>query len=243
MPMNKPKVEEESSADEVPAYIVTFSDMVTLLLTFFVLLLTLADVQDPELFNKGRDSFVKSLEHCGLGIFSSQKISAEFNANKTKYKTREDDPSSDRTIDEEREQLQRLFNRINKSMETMPSQVNARQTQYFTVPTQFALGQEALTNQGTEAIRQFATNLLQNTVSQGTALYVVALGDAGGTSRDSFTLSAKRAEGIASYLRSLLPNPSSWSIISWGAGPGGQWSGAQGMLGGQSKAMIAVLKQ
>ena len=55
-------VQEESAADEVPAYIVTFSDMVTLLLTFFVMLLSLATMQDPELLNKGRDSFVESLQ-------------------------------------------------------------------------------------------------------------------------------------------------------------------------------------
>ena len=57
---------KEESA-KVPAYIVTFSDMVTLLLTFFVLLLTLAQVQDPELFNQGRDSFLESVRYFGLG--------------------------------------------------------------------------------------------------------------------------------------------------------------------------------
>jgi len=38
--------------------------MVTLLLTFFVMLLSLAEVQDPELFNKGRDSFWNSVKEC-----------------------------------------------------------------------------------------------------------------------------------------------------------------------------------
>jgi hypothetical protein len=242
MPMIKAP-DEESSADEVPAYIVTFSDMVTLLLTFFVLLLSLADVQDPELFNKGRDSLVKAISHCGLGIFKSQTIAPGHTTMKTRYKTHEADPTADRTIDEERERLQRLFERINQSMTTIPSQINTRQPQFFSLPIQFAQQQERLPNQGRVAIKRFAANLLQHATPQDTALYVLALGNTGGTSRDSFLLSAQRAQGIATYLRTLLPNPSNWSINSWGAGPGGQWSGPNGMLDKQSKVMIAVLKQ
>ncbi|MDD5011702.1 MAG: flagellar motor protein MotB, partial [Phycisphaerae bacterium] len=44
----------QDNPPSVPAYIVTFSDMVTLLLTFFVLLISLAKMQDPEKFNAGR---------------------------------------------------------------------------------------------------------------------------------------------------------------------------------------------
>ena len=242
MPMKKPPV-EQSAADEVPAYIVTFSDMVTLLLTFFVLLLSLADVQDPELFNKGRDSLVKAVSHCGLGLLMSQNTPSGFTDEKARYKTHEDDPTADRTIDEEKERLRRLFDRINQSMTTIPSQVNARQTQFFTVPIQFSPKQAKLAQQGHEAIKQFAINLLQTATPQNTALYVLALGDAGGTSQDSFILSAQRAEGIATYLRSLLPGPANWSISSWGAGPGGEWTGPDGLLNKQSKVLIAVLKK
>ena len=65
--MSKQRQGPVEEKQKVPAYIVTFSDMVTLLLTFFVLLLTLAQVQDPELFNRGRDSFFESIRYCGLG--------------------------------------------------------------------------------------------------------------------------------------------------------------------------------
>ncbi len=73
----KRQVTEESSA-KVPAYIVTFSDMVTLLLTFFVMLLSLSQIQDPELFDKGRDSFVESMENFGIGMLSGKKMGPDF---------------------------------------------------------------------------------------------------------------------------------------------------------------------
>ena len=51
----------------VPAYIVTFSDMVTLLLTFFVMLLSMSKSRNTELFQRGHDSFVNSIKNFGLG--------------------------------------------------------------------------------------------------------------------------------------------------------------------------------
>jgi hypothetical protein len=70
------KRQQQPSQEEgpkVPAYIVTFSDMTTLLLTFFVMLLSLAKMQDPELFKKGRDSFRFSLDYLGLGILMDRE--------------------------------------------------------------------------------------------------------------------------------------------------------------------------
>ena len=68
----------EGGGPKVPGYIVTYSDMVTLLLTFFVMLLSLSNVQDPELFNKGRDSFLESLRCIGLGILFGRREMAGF---------------------------------------------------------------------------------------------------------------------------------------------------------------------
>ncbi|MHC4344865.1 MAG: flagellar motor protein MotB, partial [Planctomycetota bacterium] len=65
--MNRERQAEEERGSSVPAYIVTYSDMVTLLLTFFVMLLTLASMQDPELYNIGRDSFLQSMNQFGIG--------------------------------------------------------------------------------------------------------------------------------------------------------------------------------
>ena len=96
----------EESGSKVPGYIVTFSDMVTLLLTFFVLLLSLADVQDPELFNRGRDSFWQSLRYCGLGPLLGKEVGSDLGNMKIKNPTSEpEDTSNDRTIDEKRERL------------------------------------------------------------------------------------------------------------------------------------------
>jgi hypothetical protein len=59
--------------------------MVTLLLTFFVMLLTLANMQDPSLFNVGRNSFLESLNKFGMGSLFGGYHNPLFGHVKIKY--------------------------------------------------------------------------------------------------------------------------------------------------------------
>ena len=112
--MSNKKLMPEILPPKVPGYIVTFSDMVTLLLTFFVMLLTLANDQDPELFNKGRDSFIKSIKYVGLGMFFGRQDMPEFDSVKTRHSIEDGDEqaATRRTIDAEREKIRRILDQI-----------------------------------------------------------------------------------------------------------------------------------
>lgn len=236
------KVEEASAANEVPAYIVTFLDMVTLLLTFFVMLLSLADVQDPELLNKGRDSFVEAVQYCGLGIFFNQKIASGLGSIKTKYQVEEDEPNSFRTIDEQRERLRRVFSNIQRSTTTLPSQIVAQETQFMTVHVRFSPGLSTLNASSQQALAQFAGRLKQNATAETSTLYVLGLADQNGTEKDKWLLSARRAETAAQFLKTRLSVTGQWPVFSWGAGSGGDWTGRDGIATRESQILIAVLR-
>lgn len=63
-----------------PAYMVSFGDMMTLILTFFILLVSMAKEQAPGLVADGIGSFVVQLESHGLnGILSGAEKRAIFN--------------------------------------------------------------------------------------------------------------------------------------------------------------------
>ncbi|MHC4646031.1 MAG: flagellar motor protein MotB, partial [Planctomycetota bacterium] len=107
----------EESGPKVPAYIVTFSDMVTLLLTFFVMLLALASTRDPELFNKGRGAFVQAIQDFGLGILYGMKDKPDFGHVKNKYFIKTPDRHYEgRTIDEKEERVRRLFKSLDQNV-------------------------------------------------------------------------------------------------------------------------------
>lgn len=239
--MKKERVEEPDTSGEVPAYIVTFSDMVTLLLTFFVMLLSMAEVQDPELFNKGRDSFVQALNHCGLGTMFGGRLVPGLNTQKERHQTTADEPDAPRSIDARREKRRRAFERLNESMTTLSSQIVGDGVQFSVLDVGMADGQSRLTDAGRDAIWQFARNLQLPDAGRPQTLYVLGLADSGEQAQSQWTLSADRAQAVADFLRQALPEDR-YSIFSWGAGPGYGWGGRDGAAAKDTQVMVGVVR-
>ena len=137
--MAKMRCSKTEEGSKVPAYIVTFSDMVTLLLTFFVMLLSLASVQDPEMFSRGRDSFSFAIRNFGLGILMGMKPGPDFGHVKIKYFISKPDRLFDgRSIHAKEEEIRRVFNELRQSMNTMPSEIVAKKTVFSVTNIRFA---------------------------------------------------------------------------------------------------------
>ena len=233
---------------KVPGYIVTFSDMVTLLLTFFVLLLTLAEVQDPELFMQGRDSFWESIRYCGLGALLGAEMSLDLPADRSKHPTSEPETTEDRTIDAYRERLRRIFDRINQAATTLPAQIVGQQLHFTVTDVRFPQGQAALNEESRQFLSRFCVNLQQNLDAETSTLYVLGLSGDEATEKQQWMLSARRAQTVAGFLRETLAkhapesaDSAAWRVFWWGAGPGGNWAGQDRPEPGQSQILIAVL--
>jgi len=246
-----PKEEKQ----KVPAYIVTFSDMVTLLLTFFVLLLTLAEVQDPELFNMGRDSFFESIRFCGLGMLLGRHMSPDLGAEKLLHRTSNPEDSDQRTLDERRDQLRQIFERLSESAVTLPSQLVGEHLDFSITNIQYEPGQTQLNQAAKDYLTRYCIDLKQNLSSRTTRLYIVGLAGQEATEMKQWTLSAQRAQTVAEFIKSqldtgntgqttssTLDQPPPWHVFWWGAGPGGNWAGQDRPGSGQSQILIAVLK-
>ncbi|MFW5830110.1 MAG: flagellar motor protein MotB [Planctomycetota bacterium] len=67
--------DDEDSVGQVPAYMVSFGDMITLLLTFFILLVALADTQQAGLVGAGRGPLIRHINAKGEpGIMDGRLI-------------------------------------------------------------------------------------------------------------------------------------------------------------------------
>ena len=249
--MKERKSGPEEEKQKVPAYIVTFSDMVTLLLTFFVLLLTLANVQDPELFNQGRDSFFRSIRYCGLGNLLGSPSSIDFGAPKTKHRTSDPNTSDDRTLDEYRDQLRRIFDNLNKTMTTLPSQLVGQRLDFSITNVRFGAGQARLDDAAQTYLSEYCVDLQQNLTAETCTLYVLGLAGDERTAKKQWVLSAKRAQAAAEFMQNQLnqgafgaakTQASEWRIHWWGAGPGGRWAGQDRPDPGESQILIATLR-
>ena len=233
----------EEGGIKVPAYIVTYSDMVTLLLTFFVMLLSLSSVQDPELFYQGRGSFIKSIRELGLGMLYNRKRGPNFGKVKVKYFIKNPDKLfPDRSISAKEEEIRRLFKKVNQSMKTMPSQITAQKTNFSIADIHFSPGEAMLKEPDNKFLIEFCSHLPQDFSDKPVKLYVLGLAPDAGTEKEQWILSAKRAQAVADYIQKNLPSASKSAVYSWGAGPGGNWVANDSPAFKQSHILLAVLR-
>jgi outer membrane protein OmpA-like peptidoglycan-associated protein len=217
--------------------------MTTLLLTFFVMLLSLAHVQDPELFNKGRDSFVQSMRNLGLGILYNRKRAPQFGQVKIKYFIETPDKLfTGRSIHAKEEEIRRVFKDLSRSMKTLPSQIVAQKTNFSITNIRFPPGEATLNEPAKRFLTELCLDLQQSLGSEAIKLYVLGLDGEEATEKQQWILSARRAQAAADFLKDTLPSASNWPVYSWGAGPGGNWVGQNSPISKKSHILIAVLR-
>jgi len=243
----KHRVIEEKGCG-APAYLVTFSALVTLLMLFFVLLLTLATVQEEGILGKGRyaetqESFLRSIRTFGLGVLSGRKTTPDFGNIKIKYFISNPDKQFEgRTIDAEEEGLRRVFKNVSRFAKTMPSQIVAQKNNFSVTNISFSPGESQLNESAKKFLTQFAVNLQQDTDSREVKLYVLGLARDERTEKRQWILSARRAQAVADFLNDILPSQLQCPVYSWGAGPGGYWVTRDSPISKQSQILIAVLR-
>ena len=254
--MKGKKQPSQEEGPKVPAYIVTFSDMTTLLLTFFVMLLSLASVQDPELFRKGRDSFRFSLDYLGLGVLLGREQKPNLGYIKIRYSVSEpDELAKDRSINTKEEKIRQLFNELQKSMRVMPLEKIAKKNDFRTTNIHFARGDARLDESAKKFLDGFCSQLQQSYGSRPVRLYVLGLAADQTGEKKQWILSARRASAVADYLRGILSsgadfqaqrgtfeNWSNWFVYWWGVGAGGDWVRQDSPISEQSQILIAVLE-
>lgn len=241
--MSSQKQETESDGPKVPAYIVTFSDMTTLLLTFFVMLLGLANMIDPELFYRGRGSFIQSMRELGLGMLFNRERGPNFGHVKIKYFMETPDKQfPGRIIHAKEEEIRRLFKEVQQSMETMPSQIVSKKTDFSVTNIRFPPGKSTLDESSKRFLTEFCLDLRHNRSDEPIKLYVLGLARDEADEKQQWILSARRAQAVADFLRDTLSSASNWPVYSWGAGSGGDWVGQDSPVSEQSQILIAILR-
>jgi outer membrane protein OmpA-like peptidoglycan-associated protein len=228
--------------------------MVTLLLTFFVMLLSLAQVQDPELYGRGRDAFLESLRYIGLGPLFGRQQMTRLGAPKNKYVVPEPDELTDRrTLDARAEELRRILKKLKQLTTIVSSQIVGRKVNYSITNIRFSPGRVDLDESAKKFLTGFCRDLQLDVGRTPVELYVLGLASGGNGDKEKWLLSARRAQAVADFLRDTLSSATQvqrsvlggrlkWSVHSWGAGPGGAWVGRNSPISGQSQILIGVLR-
>jgi len=221
--MKPPKEEKQ----KVPSYIVTFSDMITLLLTFFVLLLSMASERvDDTKFERGREALINALSNVGIVGTSTSDKTISVTGKKVHLNPVDKDEkfTEDEALDAVEEAIRRIFKELEKEMDQIDTaHITGKSPVFRPMNIKFQNGKSRLETAAADHIKRFSNNLQQDIQSNDVTMYIIGMAPDAKKPKDKCIISAKRAQAVANTIRKTLPPKSKWKIHSWGAGSGGQW--------------------
>jgi len=217
----------EEHGEKVPVWIISFADMITLLMSFFVMLQTMASTQDNTLFGASRDSFRRVISGFGIpDLLFGKETGPKFDYRKVRYPTEEASQTvpPNRVIDADDQKICQLFNEIARQDDVKTADTTEIVVQAASADVSFPAGSAAVDAAGRDRLAAFAGNLRRDRQPETTRLYVVGLVAGTQAGKDQCVLAARRAGSVEACLRASLAAADGtcrWETFSWG-GPAGK---------------------
>jgi flagellar motor protein MotB len=220
---------QEDDGKKVPAWMISFSDMVTLLLAFFVLLQSMAHERRPELFYRGQGAFREAVASFGIPyLIGGKRRSPEREHKNPKYLAEEDpnDWTKRRIHDAEDEEIREVFEQIRKQIHTEATEFKERTLTVRPTGIRFEPGTVEVRPGVSQELSAIVSTWKQTLTPKEITIYVVGLAPDVSDGPRRWKASALRAKVVEAELRKLLASQlhsGQWKTSSLGAGASSHW--------------------
>jgi hypothetical protein len=243
---------QEESGEKAPLWIISFADMISLLMAFFVMLQTMATEHTNELFTTGRGAFQatmcefrRNIHGFGVpGLFSNESENRSFNSPQKRhyFDSPQTEPVISPAADGDQEKMKRLFAGLTQCAKTEPPQVTGKIQNYTSIPVQFADGGSQLDAATAAPLAHYVTSFgSAGALDDAVVFYVVGSAPDVSSPSEQWVVSEQRAANVAAFLRNALPESVRENIFWWGAGAGGSWFTSTDITKGQDHILIVTL--
>jgi hypothetical protein len=223
----------EEGAPGVPIWVLSFGDMITNLLAFFILLQSFSHAQRAELLQRGEGPVTSTIADFGGGPLwlIGRRPEPEYGFKRRRYAV-EADPDNlglERIIDAEDETIRKLFDDLRRSMDTRTSDLRKGPVRVFPTAIRFPANDADLDPSAQSLLTSFAQELLQDPAAPRLDIYVIGLAADAAGRPGQFILSARRAQAAREFLQIVLPlelKAGGSRVFSWGIGSGLEGPGA-----------------
>jgi outer membrane protein OmpA-like peptidoglycan-associated protein len=232
----------EEKPEMVALWVISFTDMVTLMLAFFVMLQTLAKEKSGVLFKAGQGSFIRAIDGFGIPdlIYGQQQMS-NVDYKKLRFPSQQasEDAPTGRVIDADGDAIRKSYEDIRQLIDSKAAELPSKALNVAVTPIRFAT-QDRLDSDAAEYLNNFAANLRNDMPMGGYRVYVLGLAPDQPTLQEQLTVSAKRALAVENYLRDkLVSGEQGPAIYSMGDGAASPWG--KGITVSSTTAVVIII--
>lgn len=241
---------KEEQGEKAPLWMISFADMISLLMAFFVMLLTMATTRSGKLCETGMGVFERSIQgfrdsiaSFGIPGMLGEKKSLGFERTMHRFAVDDkEEADGQRLIDADEERTKRLFRKLQDQAVATPSSVGGTQALCDVTPIVFGPGVWQLQPDNERYLARFCADLKASGSLEKVMVVVVGVAPDATTFRDRWAVAAERARTVRECIRHEFGD-TPVHIVSWGAGDASAWSKELPPSDRQVHILLSVLRK
>jgi len=241
---------KEEKGESAPLWIISFADMISLLMAFFVMLLAMANpkgeiTEDGQsVFDRSIISFRESIGCYGLPGLLGKKIDFGFKRQMEYYAidSNENSMTDQRIIDAVEEQTKKVFKQLDDASSTSPSKIQGTPIIFTAAPIIFNQNGYELKEEDKDYLDQFCSDVQTASPSDKTTIIVIGAAGENTNFRDKWLVSTQRANAVAEYLKQYFSD-SFVNVVAWGTNSPSNWANKSSLSSNQVHILLSVLSK